>query len=57
MYKELFMSIYNDSRRYSDDPDEYREWQAELARESSREDYDPIYYDEDEYEDYDIDEV
>ena len=51
------MSIYNDSRRYSDDPDEYREWQAELARESSREDYDPIYYDEDEYEDYDIDEV
>jgi len=35
------MSIFNDSRRYSDDPDEYEEWKAEVAWECRRDDYEP----------------
>ena len=31
------MSIFNDSRRYSDDPAEYLEWKQEVAWESRRE--------------------
>lgn len=30
------MSIFNDPRRYSDDPDEYEEWKAEVAWECRR---------------------
>ena len=31
------MSIFNDQRRYSDDPAEYLEWKQEVAWESRRE--------------------
>jgi len=31
------MSIFNDPRRYSDDPEEYEEWKAEVAWECRRE--------------------
>lgn len=41
------MSIFNDDRRYSDDPDEYAEWKAEVAWECRRE--------AGEYENYDDD--
>lgn len=34
------MSIFNDKRRFSDDPDEYLEWKAEVERECRR-DYEP----------------
>lgn len=33
------MSIFNDSRRYSNDPDEYEEWKAEVAWECRRDNY------------------
>lgn len=35
------MSIFNDPRRYSDDPNEYAEWKAEVAWECRRDDYEP----------------
>lgn len=31
------MSIFNDPRRYSDNPEEYNEWKAEVAWECRRE--------------------
>lgn len=33
------MSIYNDDRRYSDDPDEYLAWREEVKREAQRDLY------------------
>ena len=33
------MSIFNDQRRYSDDPEEYEEWKAEVAWECRRDNY------------------
>lgn len=33
------MSIFNDPRRYSDDPEEYEEWKAEVAWECRRDNY------------------
>lgn len=33
------MSIFNDKRRFSDDPDEHLEWKAEVERECRRDDY------------------
>lgn len=33
------MSIFKDSRRYSDDPEKYEEWKAELAWECRRDNY------------------
>ena len=33
------MSIFNDDRRYSDDPEEYLEWKWEVERECRREEY------------------
>ena len=35
------MSIFKDSRRYSNDPDEYNEWKAEVAWECQRDNYEP----------------
>lgn len=39
------MSIFNDERRYSDNPDEYEEWKAEVAWECRRDNYEN--YDDD----------
>ena len=33
------MSIFNDRRRYSDDPEEYLAWKSELEWECRRDDY------------------
>lgn len=33
------MSIFNDDRRYSDDPDDYRAWRSELDRELRKANY------------------
>lgn len=38
------MSIHNDDRQYSDDPDEYEEWKSELAWEYRNDSFE---YDED----------
>ena len=35
------MSIFNDERRYSDDPEKYNEWKAEVAWECRRDNYEP----------------
>jgi len=45
------MSIFNDRRRYSDDPDEYNEWKAEVAWECRRENAEPEDQEEEEGED------
>ena len=41
------MSLFNDDRRYSDDPDEYLAWKAELERECRKEGRDQKEYEED----------
>ena len=35
------MSLFEDDRRYSDDPEEYLQWKYELERECRRDDEDP----------------
>jgi len=44
------MSIYNDDRRYSDDPEEYLAWREEVKREARRDALEYL-YDDGEYED------
>ena len=44
------MSILNDDRRYSDDPEEYMAWREEVKREYGREDYERDYDDETDYD-------
>ena len=40
------MSILNDDRRYSDNEEEYQDWQREVEREYRGDDYEPDYIDE-----------
>ena len=48
------MSIFNDDRRYSDDPEEYLEWKHEVEQECRRNNQDPWdAYEESEDEDDD----
>lgn len=35
------MSIFNDPRRYSDDPEEYEQWKSEVEWECRRDNYEP----------------
>jgi hypothetical protein len=35
------MSIFNDDRRYSDNEEEYLQWEREVAWECRRDDYEP----------------
>lgn len=35
------MGIFNDSRRYSDNEEEYLQWEREVAWECRRDDYEP----------------
>ena len=42
------MSILNDDRRYSDDPEEYLAWREEVKREYAREEYEDDQYPEEE---------
>ena len=35
------MSIFNDSRRYSDNEEEYLQWEWEIARECRKDNYEP----------------
>lgn len=42
------MSLFNDDRRYSDDPEEYLQWKYELERECRKEGMKPDEGDEEE---------
>lgn len=50
------MSIYNDDRRFSNDPEEYEAWRQEVQREARRDsqeyygDDDPLVLGDDDYE-------
>lgn len=41
------MSIYNDDRRFSKDPEEYESWRQEVQREARRDSQEYFYPDDD----------